>query len=313
MRGASAPLFYFPFFYQYFQPEIETGLNILRLLSAQQWLKNGLILIPAVFAVSDWSWPLILQLGIGIAGFSLLASAVYINNDVLDRELDRLHPVKKHRIVASGKVQPNVARFVAGLFFAGGTAVLFLLSIPVGIAGLIYVVINLFYSLVGKHIPVVDILCIIPGYLIRLWIGGEIAGAPLSVWVIIVVCLLAYYLVLIKRYGDVEVYRNTGKLTRKTVGFYERLPLKLITLVSIHVIAVVYLLYIVVVFDFSKGTPAWFAMATIPLVYVLLYRYNKHSLEKAGEDPITLLLNDYVNLSVLCISLALLLYTLYRT
>ena len=286
-------------------------MKALRILSVQQWLKNGLILIPALFATSEWNWLLVEQLMAGVLGFSLLTSAVYINNDLVDLEMDRKHPVKKNRLIASGGITPNNARIFAIIFFLVGIVLLYVLSLEVAIAGLSYVVLNLLYSFFGKHVPVLDLIFISFGYIIRLLIGSFLANAPLSIWVIVVVCMLSFYLVLLKRYGDVSLYRSEGVLARRTVEFYARFNLKLVAFVFVQLIAVVYFIYITYVFGALENKLNYLAYITVPLAYFALYRYNKRALDKAQQDPISILLRDVVAVCLLVVSFVILIIALY--
>lgn len=246
-----------------------------------------------------------------ILGFSSLASAVYINNDLLDKPMDRLHPEKCSRLIASDEVSTRHAIWTAFVLLGLGCTLLMNISLEVGIAGLLYVGLNIFYSLLGKHIALLDLVCILTGYWIRLWIGSEIAQVPLSFWVLGIVGLLATYLVLIKRLGDVQVFENSGVVTRKTVSFYASLPLKIVLKCWAGLIAGSYLAYIVNVFHGSASEfPIW-AYATVPLVFFVLWSYNRKAMQDAKRDPLSLLLADPLILLFLGLSLLLLMYTLY--
>ncbi len=286
-------------------------MKALRILSIQQWLKNGLILIPALFAASEWSIELIELLAVSILGFSLLTSAVYINNDLIDLEADRKHPVKCKRLIASGAIEPNSARIFAVLFFSIGITLLILLSWEVAIAGMSYVLLNLVYSSFGKQIPILDLVFISFGYIIRLLIGSFVAEAPLSIWVIVVVCMLSFYLVLLKRHGDVTLYRETGVIARKTVEFYARFDLKKVAFIFIQMIILVYLIYIAYVFGALSNSLSSLAFVTVPLAYLALLRYNKKALSRAKQDPIGILLKDGIALSLLVVSFIILIIALY--
>lgn len=254
---------------------------------------------------------LVEQLAIGILGFSLLTSAVYINNDLVDLESDRQHPVKKNRMIAAGEIEPNSARIFAIIFFILGISLLFLVSWEVMLAGASYVILNLFYSFFGKHIPILDLIFISFGYIIRLLIGSFIASAPLSIWVIIMACMLSFYLVLLKRYGDVSLYNATGIIARRTVVFYAKFNLRLISFVFVQLIAVVYLVYITYVFGALENNLNYLAFTTAPLAYYALYRYNKNAMDKVQQDPISILLQDFIAVGLLVLSFLILIIALY--
>lgn len=285
--------------------------NYLRTLSTTQWLKNGLIFIPAVFAAVTWDARLIVELVLAFLSFSFVASAVYIHNDISDIEADRKHPRKQFRPIASGKISIAHARILQFALLSAGIGSLFLISWFVALLAVIYVVVNLLYSSGLKQVAPIDMLFILSGYYIRLLIGQEIAHAPLSSWVLVTAGLLATYLVLIKRYGDVELYKSTGVLHRKTVPFYAKIAPKITSTVLANLIAIVYGCYIHFVFARYPGHFSYLPYVTIPLVYIAILLFHRKALQEPQRDPLVLLLKNTPSFLLAVVSFGFLIATLY--
>src|SRR5699024_2067954 len=152
----------------------------------RQWMKN-LLVFAAPFTAGGITDGAVLFSGlVAVVAFTLVASAVYLVNDVVDAAADRSHPTKCRRPIASGAVPVRVAVTVAWVLFGGGMAVgLFagwrLLLVLAG-----YVALQLGYSFGLKHQPVVDLAIVAAGFLLRAVAGGVAAGLPLSQWFLLV-------------------------------------------------------------------------------------------------------------------------------
>lgn len=190
-----------------------------------QYIKNVLIFFPAFFAkkiglggVPDM-YLLLQTLGAFVA-FCLFASTVYILNDYADRADDRKHPQKKFRPLASGAVQPQAAFVQMGFQLVLGT-ILFLWAggWSVLLLGLAYLVMNTAYSFKLKHIPIIDLVVIATGFVMRLFIGAMVGEIALSMWIILMTFLLALFLGLAKRRDDVLLLAQ-GKKVRKAIDGY---------------------------------------------------------------------------------------------
>lgn len=285
--------------------------HYLRTLYTTQWLKNGLIFIPAVFAAVTWDIQLIVELILVFLSFSLVASSVYIHNDIADIESDKQHPRKQLRPIASGQISIENARLLQVALISAGIGMLVLVSWITAILALAYLVINFLYSAGLKQVAPIDLIFILSGYFIRLLIGQEIADAPLSIWVLVTAALLAMYLVLIKRYGDVIIYKSTGVLHRKTVPFYSKIAPKTTSTALAHAIAIVYGCYIHFVFAHYPEAFTYLPYLSIPLVYIAILLFHKEALKQPQRDPLVLLLKNTWSFLLVIISFGFLIATLY--
>ncbi len=152
-------------------------------LRPAHWVKNLLLLAPAIFGQMSLTGALALDLAIGLLVMSMVASSGYLVNDVLDSGADRIHPIKRRRAVAAGTLAPRAALVLAALLALGAVILAFLL-LGAPIAGWVacYLVVTLAYSIRLKRLPVIDLFTLIVLYLLRLRVGGDIAGIVISEW-----------------------------------------------------------------------------------------------------------------------------------
>ncbi len=168
-------------------------------LRPQQWVKNGFVLIPLVFAEKVFYFPSLLNGLTAFAIFCLLTGGVYLINDLVDLEADRAHPSKKDRPLASGGISPRLAKVVAGilLFFSLLSATF--LDTGFFLVVIIYLAIQALYNYRLKDVVILDIFCISSGFLLRM-IGGAVAiHVVVSHWLIICTILISIFLALAKR------------------------------------------------------------------------------------------------------------------
>lgn len=190
-----------------------------RLLRVQQWVKNGFVLFPAFFAGVILHGDVLERTALGFLCFSLAASAIYLLNDLRDVEQDRQHPVKRYRPIAAGEVNPAVVPWASGLLALAALGGAWLTEPRFALVVAAYMVMNLFYSLGLKHVPILDVAIIALGFLLRVHAGGILARVPNSEWIMLVTFLLALFLGLAKRRDDL-VQADGGKKLRASLHGY---------------------------------------------------------------------------------------------
>ena len=165
-----------------------------RTVRPHQWVKNLFVLAPVVFA-KHLTDPVLIRGAIGAFGvFCVLSGAVYTLNDLVDIEADRVHPVKRHRPIASGVVPPAVAKAMAVVLLLLAFAGAALLSAALALVAAVYFAQNLAYSFRLKRVAYVDVACIAFGFVLRVLAGGYATGTPLSGYMIACTALLALFL-----------------------------------------------------------------------------------------------------------------------
>lgn len=193
--------------------------GIVKTIRPHQWVKNVFVLAPVFFAKDLFEERLILR-AIGAFGtFCLLAGAVYTINDIADAEADRLHPVKRFRPIASGRVSPSAARILAAALVLAGLAgaaygrPLFLLIAAS------YFVMNLAYSFKLKHIAYVDVAIIATGFVLRVAGGGVGTHIHVSGYLILCTALLALFLGFGKRRHEIAAAARSKKQRAALSGY----------------------------------------------------------------------------------------------
>ncbi len=178
--------------------------DLLELSRPKHWIKNVFVFMPLPFALASGTAQIDpLRFVLGLAGFCLANSAVYAFNDAHDAERDRLHPKKRRRPVAAGRVSVRAAVGWALTLATGGAAL-------AGVSGsiwsltvvLVYVVLNLFYSVRGKHIPLLDVFLLASGFVLRVLLGCALVGVAPSNWLLLCSYALALFMALAKRWAD---------------------------------------------------------------------------------------------------------------
>lgn len=253
----------------------------------QQWTKN-LLLFAALLFSGQFVQPSLLQKSVlGFFAFSLTASSLYMVNDVIDRKRDRLHLKKKTRPVASGRLQVGpviiVALFMATLslsfsYSLGGT---FFLAV------LFYFSQSLAYSLILKHIFILDVLLISLGFVVRAVAGGLLIGVYISPWLLVCTFLLSLFLALNKRKGELAVKSTIGP-HRKVLDHYTQDLLSQWQNGMLAATIVSYCLYAL-----SPGKSELF-LVTVPFVVYGLFRfqYLVNQPKYLGDGPDVILLKD---------------------
>ncbi|MBK8921155.1 MAG: decaprenyl-phosphate phosphoribosyltransferase [Saprospirales bacterium] len=216
--------------------------SFVQLIRLEHWVKNLFLFLPAFFAARLAEGPVLERALLGFWSFSLVASAVYVLNDLIDAPQDRNHPDKRRRPIASNAVAPWKALVVLVSLLGAGTAMAVWLSPSMLLYSLLYVVINVFYSFSLKHIAIVDISLIGMGFLLRVLAGGAVTGVEVSDWLIVMTFLLALILGLAKRRGEYVVATGGHSFRRALEGY--NLPfLDVAITVCSTVTIVAYLMY----------------------------------------------------------------------
>jgi len=266
---------------------------LIKTMRPRQWPKNAFVLAAVVFdrqlSLSNPE-PLIRSL-LGVLLFTLLSSSVYIINDLMDIEADRVHPKKRNRPIASGKLPVPVAIGFAVFLVLFALSMAYLLSPDFLLILLTYFVFNLAYSLWLKHVALIDVLIIAVGFVLRVGGGVTIIDVErFSPWLYVVMTLGALYIGFGKRRAELTLLEKEANAHRRVLDGYN-LPLldQLITIVSSSTI----LTYSLYTFSAPNLPENHAMMLTIPFVLygVFRYLYLIHVKHEGGE-PEEMLLTD---------------------
>jgi 4-hydroxybenzoate polyprenyltransferase len=258
--------------------------NLWRLMRPSQWTKNSFVFVGLIFGHA-WddhllAWHVVL---IALA-FSLISSTVYVVNDILDAENDRLHPKKRNRPIASGAVTIGEGIILASLLACIGLSLGLFVSYKVMVILLLYLALNAAYSLSWKHIVILDVFCIACGFMLRILAGTVGIGIPPSRWLLMCGMMLTLFLGFAKRRAEIINLSKEQKDFREVLEQYDPVVLDEFIAISAAGVILTYSLY-----TMSPETALIHKTGgliyTVPFVIYGIFRYiyMLHSERKAGE------------------------------
>ena len=218
-------------------------LEYLKLLRPKDWAKNLFLFLPLFFGRRFNDVDALLRVALGFVAFCFIASSIYIINDYRDREDDRKHPVKRKRPLASGAVSPRSALVICAILVVAGFAIALGIREKFAVVLAVYFLINLGYSLGLKAVPILDLILLAAGFVLRIKGGSVISLVPLSEWIVIMVFLLAIFMAIGKRRDDVLLKLTTGADMRKSIKGYNLDLLNILLALVSAIIIVAYLMY----------------------------------------------------------------------
>ena len=257
-----------------------------------QWVKNGLVLAALFFARQWEHLPSVIAASIAFVSFCMLSSFTYIFNDIRDAKEDRLHPIKRHRPIASGKLSGEIAAVAALFLLALGLALAFWVNSQTGIVAATYVGLTILYQLGLKEIVILDVLTIAAGFVLRAVAGATAIRAEISPWLLICTIQLALFLALGKRRQEIVMLGEEAANHRTSLGQYSTYLLDQMIAVVTASTVMSYALYTISARTVHLvGSTAM--MYTIPFVIygVFRYLYLIHTCGQ-GDAPDRVLLTD---------------------
>jgi 4-hydroxybenzoate polyprenyltransferase len=265
---------------------------LLRLLRPHQWLKNGFVFVGLLFGHA-WTDPVKLgQALAAFAAFCLLASAVYVMNDLIDREQDRLHPQKKNRPLAAGTVSVSAAVALAVMCLAAGGAIAWLFAGSAPWIFFAYVVLNIGYSAGLKHVVVLDVFIIATGFMLRILAGTLGLGIVPSQWLLLCGLMLTLFLGFAKRRAELNALLAESAGHRRVLEHYTAPMLDQFIGIAAAGTVISYALYTVSAETIAlHGTRGLIATVPFVLYGMLRYLWRLHR-QGGGGDPAQELLTD---------------------
>jgi 4-hydroxybenzoate polyprenyltransferase len=244
---------------------------LIKTMRPRQWIKNGFVFFALIFDRQLFSLDPFLRTLAGFFLFCLISSAVYLFNDIADVEADRNHPVKKFRPIASGQLPVGFAWAAALLLVVISLPLAYWLSPGFFVVLVTYLVINLLYSRWLKHVPILDVMIIALGFVLRVAAGVTLITVErFSPWLYVITLLFSLYIGLGKRRAEISLLSQAAGAHRKVLDGYT-LPLldQYITIVSGMTI-IAYSLY---TFSAPNLPANHTMMLTIPFVIYGIFRY----------------------------------------
>jgi 4-hydroxybenzoate polyprenyltransferase len=266
-----------------------------------QWTKNLAVFVGILFARKLGDAHVMLAVAQLFVAFCLASSSVYLVNDIVDREEDARHPLKRQRPIASGRLAVGTAAVAAvacaaaalllSWFLPNDVRVLPAQLRPGPIVLAAYLGLNVAYNSLLKRLPIADVTCVALGFLIRVASGPKVTGLEVSSWLILCTFFGALFLALAKRRGELLVTESTGG-GRSVLAHYSTQALDVLVAMAGTATLLCYSIYTV-----SPETTAKFhtdhLLYTIPFVFYGLGRYLLLLFRRQrGEDPAAVLFSD---------------------
>ncbi len=273
----------------------------IKLLRVKHYIKNLLVFIPMFFGGEIFVVEKIIKAMFGFVCFCLVSSSIYILNDIRDVEKDRNHPTKKERPIASGRVSTRWA--IAVMIFCLMIAIAISLIIGSWEGGLcltLYFVLNVAYSMGLKNKPIIDIVILASGFVIRVFYGGFITDIEVSKWLYLVVTTGSLYMGLGKRRNELKKQTDT----REVLKSYNEAFLDKNMYVCVALANVFYALWTL---EMPDPRISW----TIPVFIVMLMCYSLDAEGDSDGDPVEVILKDKVLIGIIVVYAASIFSLLY--
>lgn len=290
-------------------------MQVLKAIRVKHWLKNGLVFLPIIFSGRLTDSHLLLVSVISFFSFSFMASAIYLLNDIHDKDADAQHPRKRTRPIASGAVSVPLAAALAVVLavlscvICGVVAVQ---SIPALSVVMAYGLINIGYSLKWKDIPVIDVTVLSLGFLLRVLFGGYFCGVAVSQWLCLSILAMSFFFALGKRRGELRRFGSSMRpsLEHYTVEFFDK---------SMYVfMAAGIVFYSLWLFDRMEGSmegSLWMPIVLsvcVVIAVVVCLRYCLDIETNASDgDPVEVVFSDKVLLASVFLWLIIMIGLLY--
>jgi len=263
------------------------------LLRIPQWIKNFFIFVPLIFSQHLFEQSYVKLSILGFIIFSFVSSSIYIINDLIDINEDKVHPVKKFRPIPAGLISRGKAIVIAAILVLISFSLLPFTNLYFGITVFSYFTITIFYSLGLKNIVILDVFTIAAGFILRILGGAFIINVEISSWLMLTTMFISLYLAVMKRRSELKYFIAEDQAsTRKVLVHYSPEFIDQMSTVTSAGVIICYALYTV-----SQRTITVFKtehlIYTTPFVVFGIFRYMYLVyIGKKGENTTEILLSD---------------------
>ncbi len=304
--------------------------DIFRLLRPRQWIKNLAIFATVTFTGQLFEPDTFEKVFLGFLVFCSLSSAIYVVNDIIDRDKDKKHPFKRFRPIPSGDVSVFLAVIIAFVLTVGSFIVGSMVTPAFLLLLLVYFILQILYSMFFKNIAVADIMAIAAGYILRVYAGEFATGLHISVWLLLTTISLSLFLAIGKRRSELTLISKYPpaqiKMVRASLSHYSERLLDVYASIFATSTFISYSLFTFLEnpagFKLSLSIlmpeffpdffqRKWLMITIFPVVYGLM-RYLQDIYEKhEGESPDKVLLSDKPLLATVCLWIIMVLVIIY--
>jgi 4-hydroxybenzoate polyprenyltransferase len=279
-------------------------------LRPKQWVKNTFVFAALMFAQRLGEPGAVARVSAAFGIFCLLSSTVYLINDVADRESDRLHPTKRRRPIASGRISVRTALIAAFLLALVGLGAAVGLGKAFAAVAATYLLMNIAYSLALKKVVVLDVMLVAAGFLLRAWAGAVVIDVAMSHWLVLCTGLVALFLGFVKRRQEIATLEQAEEqrpiLREYSLPFLDQM----ISIVTASTL-LAYSLYTFSPEVTERLGTHWMGL-TIPFVLFGIFRYLYLVHQRGeGDNPTQLVLSDLPLLGTILLWGAMVVLALY--
>ena len=266
--------------------------DFVALFRVKQWVKNTFVFFPLLFSSRIFNSALLLSNLITFFGFCFIASGMYIFNDLLDIERDRLHPRKSQRPLARRDVNKSSIFILIVVILGIGLWTLSIVSWPVVGIAIFYIALHLLYNLSAKHVVLLDAFFVALGFQVRIWAGSLATEVAPSLWLQMCVFLLALFLGFTKRRYEISNLKDKAAEHRSVLAHYTTYLLDQIIIICSTLAIVFYGLYTISQ-EINDRLGNYYMPYTIVFVIYGIFRYlYLVHVKKLGDDPGEMLFYD---------------------
>jgi 4-hydroxybenzoate polyprenyltransferase len=265
----------------------------------KQWSKNSFVFAALIFSQNFLNSRMLLTTMEAFVTFCLVSSGVYLINDLLDVEMDKAHPKKSLRPLASGSLSPHLARIAFVVVVAISLTCSFLINLTFGMIVLGYLAVQIAYSTILKKVVIADVFCIATGFFLRVMGGAEAIAVPISSWLLICTIFISLFLSLGKRRHEFALLGTEGGKHRKTLDDYNTALLDQMVSVVTAGTVISYSLYTLSQETVKKfGTENLWVTIPIVLYGIFRYLYLVYRRENGGNPELILFEDKHILASI---------------
>ncbi|MGU9058480.1 decaprenyl-phosphate phosphoribosyltransferase [Clostridium perfringens] len=262
-------------------------INLLKLMRPKQWIKNFFVFGALIFSYSFLNLNKTISALTAFIMFCLISSTVYIMNDILDVEKDRVHPKKRFRPIASGAISIKQATIALVVLLAISMISSFMINKGLFFILVLYFINNIFYSFKIKNIVILDVISIAVGFILRVIAGGLAIDVSLSGWILLCTFFISLFLGFEKRRNEIIKLEGKANEHRKILDDYSDELLKQFSDITLTCTVISYAMYTFVAYE-----NAYMMITNIFVVYGL-FRYKYLSMKKGqGGSPTETVMTD---------------------
>ena len=285
--------------------------SIINLLKIKHYVKNIVVFIPLVFSLKFLEFNATLEAIIAFIAFDLIASAVYIFNDILDIENDKLHPVKKFRPIASGEISIPLAWILFVLFVIASFVVAFAVNKLVFLSIFLYLILNIWYSLQLKSLPIIDAVGIALGFILRILAGCFAISVVPSPLVILLTFFTSMFFTFSKRKLEYKLLDDKG-LCRKSIKGYNETLLNQFVMANAVLSIAFYITYMLDSTTIQRTGTEYLYITVIPFTIIIYRLLFKIYTATDNDDPAEFIYHDKTLKMLMFIYVVILFMVLYK-